>query len=84
MGMSKSPVILAKLPTAPRRGLDRIEAAIYVGIGLTKFDALVADGRMPGPRLIDGRRVWDIRRLDMAFEALPQSGEPEGGSWADR
>jgi hypothetical protein len=82
--VSKSAAILAKLPTAPRRGLSRIEAATYIGIGLTKFDALVADGRMPGPRLIDSRKVWDIRRLDMAFDALPEEGEPEGGSWADR
>jgi len=82
--VSKSATILAKLPTAPRRGLDRIEAAIYIGIGLTKFDALVADGRMPGPRLIGSRKVWDIRRLDMAFDALPEEGVPEGGSWADR
>jgi excisionase family DNA binding protein len=82
--LSKSAAILAKLPTAPRRGLSRIEAAIYVGIGLTKFDEMVADGRMPSPRLIDGRKVWDIRRLDMAFDALPADGTPEEGSWADR
>lgn len=82
--MTKSAAILAKLPSAPRRGLSRIEASIYVGIGLTKFDEMVADGRMPGPRLIDGRKVWDIRRLDMAFESLPEDGTSEGNSWADR
>jgi len=82
--MTKSAAIAAKLPSAPRRGLSRIEAAIYVGIGLTKFDEMVSDGRMPGPRLIDGRKVWDIRRLDMAFELLPEDGKSEGNSWADR
>lgn len=82
--MTKSAAIAAKLPNAPRRGLSRIEAAIYVGIGLTKFDELIADGRMPGARLIDGRKVWDIRRLDMAFEALPADDVAEGNSWADR
>lgn len=75
--------VAVKLPTAPRRGLSRIEAAIYIGIGPTKFDELVTNGRMPGPRLIDGRKVWDIRRLDLAFEELPGDGHG-GGSWADR
>jgi excisionase family DNA binding protein len=74
--------IAAKMATAPRRGLSRIEAAIYVGVGLTKFDELVAEGRMPGPRLIDGRKVWDIRRLDLAFDDLPVDGQE--GTWADR
>lgn len=73
-----------KASGAPRRGLSRIEAAVYVGVGLTKFDEMVADGRMPGARLIDGRKVWDLRRLDMAFEALPVENEGEGNSWADR
>ena len=50
----------------PRRGLSREEAAMYVGISPTKFDELVADGRMPGPVKIDGRKVWDIRRIDVA------------------
>ena len=75
--------VAAKLPTAPRRGLSRIEAAIYVGVGITKFDEMVADGRMPGARLIDGRKVWDIRRLDIAFEQLP-GDSLEAGSWSDR
>jgi hypothetical protein len=81
--VSKSAVIEAKRPTAPRRGLSRIEAAIYVGIGLTKFDELVGDGRMPRPRLIDARKVWDIRDLDYAFDDLPEDGASHGGSWED-
>lgn len=67
----------------PRRGLSDIEAAIYVGVGITKFQELVRDGRMPRPRLIDGRKVWDIRLLDPAIDSLPLEGEKEGGSWAD-
>jgi predicted DNA-binding transcriptional regulator AlpA len=67
---------------APRRGLSRVEAAIYVGIGVTKFDEMVVDGRMPQPRRIDGRKVWDIRAIDLAFDELP---EEEGtNSWDDR
>ena len=64
----------------PRRGLSREEAAMYVGISASKFDELVANGRMPGPVKIDSRKVWDIRLLDVAFDALP-SENPAPNSW---
>ena len=35
------------------------------------FDAMVRDGRMPGPKVINTRTVWDRFALDRAFEALP-------------
>ena len=54
-----------------KRGLNRTEAAEYIGIGTTKFDALVEDRRMPSPKLIDKRNVWDIRELDDYFDRLP-------------
>lgn len=57
------------------RGLQREVAARYVGISATKFDELVAAGRMPQPRMIDRRRVWDRIELDEAFEALPHVEE---------
>jgi predicted DNA-binding transcriptional regulator AlpA len=56
----------------PRRGLSRDEAAMYVGVSAAKFDQLVADGRMPAPVQIDARKVWDIRSIDLAFDALSQ------------
>lgn len=58
----------------PPRGMDRIEAARYVGVGVTKFDEMVEDRRMPRPRKIDGRNVWDRIALDAAFSDLPQRG----------
>ena len=59
----------------PRRGLSRERAAAWVGVSPTKFDEMVKDGRMPGPKAIDGRIVWDRYRLDEAFEALPDRGQ---------
>lgn len=56
----------------PPRGLCREEAARYVGVGTTKFDELVHDGRMPKPKRVDGRTVWDRIALDAAFTDLPQ------------
>jgi predicted DNA-binding transcriptional regulator AlpA len=61
---------LADIRPVPRRGLSREEAAMYIGVSGSKFDELVAGGRMPGPVKIDTRKVWDIRQLDLAFDAL--------------
>jgi predicted DNA-binding transcriptional regulator AlpA len=58
-------------PNLPPRGLHREAAAEYVGVSPTKFDEMVGDGRMPKPKRIDGRNVWDVRELDRAFAALP-------------
>ncbi len=57
------------------RGVNRVDAASYVGVGVTKFDEMVADRRMPRPRRIDARKVWDRLELDAAFEALPHDEE---------
>ena len=74
---------LAQNRPVPRRGLSRDEAAMYFGISATLFDRLVTDGRMPGPRRIEGRKVWDIRELDMAFDDLPREDAGQKSSWED-
>jgi hypothetical protein len=79
--MPAKPDLSARLPI--RRGLSEPEAAIYVSLGATKFRELVKDGRMPKPRLIDGRRVWDVDDLDAAFKSLPVDGEAQIDTWSD-
>jgi hypothetical protein len=34
---------------------------------------MVKDRRMPQPKRINNRAVWDRHRLDVAFEVLPDS-----------
>jgi predicted DNA-binding transcriptional regulator AlpA len=58
-------------------GLGEIEAAAAIGVSASKFRALVKDGRMPSPRRIDGRAIWDVDELRAAFKALPHEGEME-------
>jgi predicted DNA-binding transcriptional regulator AlpA len=41
-----------------------------VGISVTLFDELVAKGEMPKPFNIRSRKLWDIRALDAAIDAL--------------
>jgi hypothetical protein len=74
-------MLIRELAAAPRRGLSRDEAAMYIGIGATKFDEMVIDGRMPAPVKIDARRVWDIRSLDLAFDELSTQNRVEPNSW---
>lgn len=76
-----SNLTLSVARSVPRRGLSRIEAAMYMGISPSKFDELRKDGRVGPARLIDGRKVWDIRDLDLAFEALPMETNETGEDW---
>ena len=66
----------APLPlSCPPRGLSRVEAAAYVGVSPSLFDQMVADGRMPVPKVINSRRVWDRLEVDAAFADLPNTEE---------
>jgi hypothetical protein len=58
------------------RGLSREQAAAYIGVSPSLFDILVKDGRMPAPKRINSRAVWDRLSLDAAFAALPGNDEP--------
>ena len=87
--MPPKAIIAGRLPI--RRGLDENEAAVYLSLSPSFFRKLVTQGRMPRPRLVGERRIWDVEELDLAFKALPREGgeaEPifkseEQDSWAD-
>ena len=68
------------LPTslAPR-GLTRGQSAAYIGTGTSKFDEMVKDGRMPKPKRVGSRNIWDRCGLDTAFEELPS--EDDANPW---
>lgn len=56
------------------RGVCRMAAAEYVGVSASLFDEMVCDGRMPQPKIVNTRTVWDALALDFAFDALPTRG----------
>jgi predicted DNA-binding transcriptional regulator AlpA len=62
------------IPASERLGLSRAEAAEYVGVGVTLFDAMVCDGRMPKPKKANSRLIWSRLSLERAFAALPEDG----------
>ena len=70
------------LPTLPIVfGLAEPEASASVGVSVSKFRALVADGRMPKPRRIDSRLVYDVDELRAAFKSLPHQDEAGSDTW---
>ena len=78
--MSRAVADLRSAHPIPRRGLRREEAALYVGVSPSKFDEMVKDGRMPKPKRIDGCVVWDIRKLDFAWDAI-DGDDAERNPW---
>jgi predicted DNA-binding transcriptional regulator AlpA len=68
-----------------RLGLSRAQAAEYAGVGVSLFDRMVADGRMPKPKLINSRKVWQRQRPDEAFAELPDAGQDKelSSPWRD-
>jgi len=78
MSQAVSPLRAGSLPLGVMpRGLSRVQAAEYIGVSPTKFDELVGDGRMPKPKRVDARRLWDTRALDRAFDRLDGEAEAE-------
>ena len=63
------------------RGLSRREAAYYVGVSPSFFDILVGDGRMPSPKKVNSRVLWDRVSLDEAFDALPDADSKIENPW---
>jgi hypothetical protein len=88
-GTAKGEGIVGSFPQLCPRGLSRDQAAAYVGVGVTKFNEMVEDGRMPKPKHVDTRLLWDRYALDQAFEVLDAD---DGGddvakakqAWEDR
>lgn len=62
-------------PSLPPRLLSRVEAAEYVGVSPTLFDALVRERTMPPPKRLHARVLWDRLRLDQAVAALPDDDD---------
>nr|WP_244479321.1 hypothetical protein [Rhizobium sp. Leaf384] len=64
-------------------GLNRAQAAAFIGVSPSLFDEMVKDGRMPRPKTVGARRIWDRRKLEAAFGRLPGSDVNEDNdSWS--
>lgn len=73
----------------PVRLLSAPDAAAYIGVSVGTLDKLVTAGLMPRPRVWrEGasdkvrRRLYDVRELDDAIDAMPHDGADATG-WED-
>jgi hypothetical protein len=75
MSRTAAPV-MQRIARAEPRGLSRIDAAAYVGIGTTT-------GKMPRPFRLEGRVIYDRRRLDAAIDDMQDDPNPANIVWDD-
>jgi hypothetical protein len=54
---------------------------MYLGISPSKFDEMRKDGRIGPAKVIDGRKIFDVRTLDENFDALPDENHDEAEDW---
>ena len=66
------------------RGMQRQQAADYLGISASWLDQLVSKSLLPQPRQLNKRLIWDREELDRAFEELPHRGDDAPGNEWDR
>jgi hypothetical protein len=79
MLMRRSP--LSEIRPVPRRGLSRVEAAMYLGISPSKFDELRKAGRIGPAKILDSRKLYAIELIDEFFDALPDESRDSVEDW---
>ncbi len=72
---------LSETRHVPRRGLSRTEAATYLGISPSKFDELRKANRIAPPKVLDGRLIFTVERLDEFIDALPDENQTDNDDW---
>lgn len=72
---------IALMPYWPAR-MDATMAALFLGIGVTKFLADVEAGTKPQPVWDGERKLWSLRQLERFVDAQYGLGA-SGDSWGD-
>jgi predicted DNA-binding transcriptional regulator AlpA len=70
----------------PPFGISVEQAARAVGVSPNTYLNMVEDGRMPRPKRIGSRKVWDVEEVQAAFKALPHDKQIDDGdtdTWSD-
>jgi Helix-turn-helix domain len=72
---------LSTIRPVVRRGLSRQEAATYLGISPSKFDELRKANRIAPPKVLDGRLIFTVERLDEFLDSLPDENQTSNDDW---
>ena len=54
---------------------------MYLGISPSKFDELRKTNRIAPPKVLDGRLIFTVERLDEFLDALPDENRADDGGW---
>jgi hypothetical protein len=80
-GMTVKALGISQSRPVPRRGLSRTEAAIYLGISPSKFDELRKANRIGPAKMLDGRLIFTVDKLDEFLDALPDQNQTDNDDW---
>jgi predicted DNA-binding transcriptional regulator AlpA len=62
--------------------VSRETAAELLGISSGTFDKLVKSGKLPEPREVESRILWDSAEIRAAWRAMPRRGQqPARNEW---
>ena len=56
--------------------VSRDTGAALLGISGGTFDKLVRAGKLPEPREVESRILWDAKEIEAAWRAMPKRGQP--------
>jgi hypothetical protein len=54
---------------------------MYLGISPSKFDELRKANRIAPPKILDGRLIFMVERLDEFLETLPDENQLDNDDW---
>jgi hypothetical protein len=54
---------------------------MYIGISPSKFDDLRKANRVAPPKVLDGRLIFTVERLDEFLDALPDENQEAAEDW---
>jgi len=60
------------------RLINALEAALYLGVCENTFRAYVRLGKLPRPIRLGKRRVYDLKKIDLALDKLSGIGTKHG------
>jgi hypothetical protein len=54
---------------------------MYLGLSPSKFDELRKANRIGPAKVLDGRLIFTVERLDEFLDGLPDEVQADGGEW---
>lgn len=80
MAEAPRPVTMFAIHTSPL-AVRREVAAAMLSISPSEFDLWVKRGTMPRPKKVGKMSLWDMKKIEAAYELLMDGLSAEGDQW---